>query len=171
MHLALSRRDFQELLSIPARHQAHSGALEAIGVELGCRLLSRRARLHGCRGLFLVDAQAVQAALQKGRSSAPTLQRAVRRVGALSLACGWRWRFGYVPSEDNPADDLSRGRRRHPSVRRTFLKEKRIHQAALRRGRFWEQIRSSPYRDELREAVLRRSSATSRVGRRAFYPL
>jgi hypothetical protein len=56
--------------------------------------------------------------LQKGRSGAPTLRHPVRQAGALSLACGWRWRFGYLPSESNPADDPSRGVVLHRSTQR-----------------------------------------------------
>ncbi len=109
LRLPLRRRDFRTLLSVRATVKDHSGGLEASGVVLGLRRLGRRARWHGHRGCFLVDAQAVLSALQKGRSGAPTLRHPVRQAGALSMACGWRWRFGHLPSESNPADDPSRG--------------------------------------------------------------
>ena len=35
-------------------------------------------------------------------------RRVAEIAGALSLACGWRWRFAYLPSESNPADAPSR---------------------------------------------------------------
>ena len=71
-----------------------------------------------------MDAQAVRAALQKGRSGAPTLRHPVKQAGAISLACGWRWRYGYLPSESNPADDPSRGVVRFRSLRKpTFSSE------------------------------------------------
>ncbi len=81
-----------------------------------------------------MDAQAVLSAMQKGRSGAPTLRHPVRQAGAISLACGWRWRFGYLPSGSNPADDPSRGVVRCRTVRKlnrasvcTRLDKLRVH--------------------------------------------
>ena len=107
--LPLRRQDFKKVLGIRARRLEHSGALEATAVVIGMRRLSRKPRLHSHRGVFLVDAQAVRAALQKGRSSAGTLRHPVAQAAAVCLACDWRWRFAYLPSESNPADDPSRG--------------------------------------------------------------
>ena len=109
LRLPLRRSDFKRVLAVRAKKADHSGALEASAVVLGMRRLARRQRWHRHRGVFLVDAQAVLAALQKGRSSAPTLRHPVKQAGAISLACGWRWRYAYLPSESNPADDPSRG--------------------------------------------------------------
>ena len=100
---------FNPVLSQKARHQTHSGGLEASAVAQGLRLLSRRSNLHSFRGVFLVNAQAVMHALRKGRSSAPTLRHPLRKCAALSLACDWLWRFQYAPSESNAADWPSRG--------------------------------------------------------------
>ena len=58
---------------------------------------------------MLIDAMAVQGALSKGRSSALSLRREVRRIAALTLAGGLVVSYLYVPSEFNPADDPSRG--------------------------------------------------------------
>ena len=125
LRLKLRRRDFKTLLAVRARKADHSGGLEASGVVLGLRRLARQARCHGHRGAFLVDAQAVLAALQKGRSSAGTLRHKTKQAAALALACDWKIRYGYLPSESNPADDPSRGvrtrccprmhRRAHPA--------------------------------------------------------
>ena len=128
LRLPLRHRDFKVILRVRAKQAAHSGALEASAVVLALRRLGREARWHQHRGSFLVDAQAVLGALQKGRSSAGTLRFQVRQAGALSLACGWRWRYGYLPSESNPADAPSRGvrptarRRRSPRPARCVLK-------------------------------------------------
>ena len=109
LRLPLRHRDFKVILKCRARRAGHSGGLEAAAVVLALRRLGRRACWHQHRGSFLVDAQAVLYALQKGRSSAGTLRWPVRKAGALSLACGWRWRYCYLPSESNPADAPSRG--------------------------------------------------------------
>ena len=119
LRLPLRRRHFKTLLSVRAKIADHSGGLEAAGVVLGMRRLGRKRAWHRHRGAFLVDAQAVMASMQKGRSSAPTLKHAARVAGAMSLACGWRWRFVYLPSESNPADDPSRGAKPVRRVRRT----------------------------------------------------
>ena len=107
--LPLSRAAFKQVLAARARRADHSGGLEASAVVLGMRRLARQQRLHSHRGCFLVDAQAVLGALKKGRSSAGTLRHPVAQAGALALACNWKLTFGYLPSESNPADDLSRG--------------------------------------------------------------
>ena len=62
------------------------------------------------------SAQAVLAALQKGRSSAPTLRHQVGQAGAIIMACGWRFRFAYLPSESNPADAPSRRQTDHEAT-------------------------------------------------------
>ena len=114
----LSRTRISRSCCARAKIAAHSGALEASAVVLGLRRLGREARWHGHRGAFLVDAQAVLGALQKGRSSAGSLRFPVQQAGALSLACGWRWRWCYLPSESNPADAPSRGVVAHRTTRR-----------------------------------------------------
>jgi len=100
---------FKTLASRRAQYVDHSGGLEATALGLGLDLLSRRLSTHGKRVAVLVDAQAVLYAAEKGRSSAPTLRRPLRRIAALTLACGWLPHFAYVPSESNPADAPSRG--------------------------------------------------------------
>jgi hypothetical protein len=72
---------FKPVLSQRARWSAHSGGLEASAVAQGLRLMSRDTRMHGKRGVFHVDAQAVMHALRKGRSSAPTLLHPIRLCG------------------------------------------------------------------------------------------
>ena len=109
LRLPIHEHQFRTFFMVKAKHQAHSGALEATAVALALRRLSRSHANHNHRGSFLVDAQAVLHALQKGRTSAGTLRAAVGQVAALSLACAWRWRYAYLPSESNPADAPSRG--------------------------------------------------------------
>mmetsp|Transcript_179202 Transcript_179202/g.568670 ORF Transcript_179202/g.568670 Transcript_179202/m.568670 type:complete len:1089 (-) Transcript_179202:910-4176(-) len=110
LRLPLRPRQFRVVFGARARYTAHSGALEAHGVVLALRRILRTGRFHAHRGAFLVDAQFVRAALQKGRSSAPTLRLAVAQAGALCLAGDLRLRFGYLPSEES-------GGRSQPRVR------------------------------------------------------
>ena len=107
--LPVSKFAFRTLLSTRATYKAHSGALEAAGVTLMLRLITRSAARHSCRVCCLVDAQAVLGAVAKGRSSSGTLGREVARIGAIAVAADLLVRYVYVPSESNPADAPSRG--------------------------------------------------------------
>ena len=110
--LHLSKRRFRTLVSARRHYQAHSGGLEAAAVVLMLRWITRSKSRHSARLVALVDAQAVIGALTKGRTSAPSLRREVRRVAALTLSADLDVKYVYVPSEDNAADAPSRGIRR-----------------------------------------------------------
>ena len=97
------------VISSRQRFDAHSGALEAHGVALGLRWLLRSVARHSKRTTILIDAQVVLGAVRKGRSSAPSLKRDLRFIGALIIGGDLLLRCLYVPSEDNPADAPSRG--------------------------------------------------------------
>jgi len=108
------------VISAQAKHRSHSGALEATAVTLALRWILLSKRRHSRRVVLLVDAKAVLHAAAKGRTSAPTTLREIRRVAAYSLAGDLLIRYCYLPSEDNPADAPSRGIvrrwRRRPSA-------------------------------------------------------
>ena len=72
--LPLRWRDFKVILSSRARRKEHAGQLEAEGAFLALKRAARDISSHGVRQLILMDAIAVLSALQKGRSSAPTLR-------------------------------------------------------------------------------------------------
>ena len=122
MHcLPMSKSAFAIVVMAKAEHLAHSGSLESTGVALGLRWMLRTPKNHSKRCVFLVDAQAILSAINKGRSSAPSVARAIAHVGALIMAGDVLLRTIYVPSEDNPADDPSLGimtkrRRRNTAV-------------------------------------------------------
>ena len=113
--LPLDMDSFKTVFSIRASFDAHSGALEMESVRLALLRLTRSSRLHGHRGVLLVDAQVGGFALRKGRSSATTIWRGCCAVAALELAADLKLVFPYLPSESNPADYPSRGvvRKRH----------------------------------------------------------
>jgi len=101
---------FSTVVKSKASHDDHPGALEAVAVNLALRWLARNRRWHARRTPLLCDAQAVLRAVRKGRSSAPSITREIRRTGALLLAMDCLLFISYVPSEWNPADRPSRGR-------------------------------------------------------------
>ena len=107
--LGLRKLHFHTVVSQRAKHVAHSGSLEMCAVTFGLRWAFRSRRYLGSRMVFLVDAQAVIGALQRGRTSAPTLILEMRKIAALILATGTVVKFIYVPSAHNPSDAASRG--------------------------------------------------------------
>ena len=73
-------------------------------------LLRTRSNRHR-HSLFLVDNLALALAVAKGRSGSPWLLSTCREITALSLFSGSRFHVRWLPSEVNPADAPSRGRR------------------------------------------------------------
>ncbi len=95
----------------------HAGIMELKGVLLSLRWLLRSSRRHGKRIVLLVDAKAALGAVAKGRTSAPAFRGPLCAINALLPATDSLLRPVCVPSEDNPADAPSRGRRRRPADR------------------------------------------------------
>jgi len=120
--LPLRKADFTDVLSIRARLQAHSGILEAQALLLAVKWVLRSASRQQVRLVLLVDAKTVVGAAAKGRSSSPGLLYIMRQLAAYILAGDLLLRLVYVPSESNPADAPSRGRRRRPALRRKIYK-------------------------------------------------
>ena len=100
----LHRKKFRIVVSSRRRFSAHSGQLEAIVGVLALEWFLRKADNHSKRLLFLLDVRAVMDAFAKGRSSAPSLFRAVQKAAALQLAGDLVVRWAYIISESNPAD-------------------------------------------------------------------
>ena len=109
MNMPLSGGAFRTVISSRRQYKVHSSTLECGGVVLGFKWLLRQARDHSKRVTFLIDAQAVLGAISKGRSSAGAIKRDVKFAAALLLAGDVALSCTYIPSEDNPADDPSRG--------------------------------------------------------------
>ena len=109
VRVPLSKAAFATVVSARKKHDAHSGALEAHGVTLSLRWLLRSPGRHSKRTTLLIDARAVLGAVGKGRSSAPTIAREIRKIGAHILAGDLLIKAAYIPSEKNPADAPSRG--------------------------------------------------------------
>ena len=113
-----SKESFTDVLSIRARHTSHSGAMGAHGLLLLIKWLLRSAGRLNSRTVVGIDAQVVMHAAIKGRTSAPTLARIFRSIAAHCLAGGLMLYPIYIPTEFNPSDALSRGKRRRPLIRR-----------------------------------------------------
>ncbi len=111
---------FDDVISLKALRAEHSGLLELRGVRLGLRWALRSTSAFHKRHLMLIDAKAALSAVCKGRSGSYALRRPLASIGAHVMATGTLLRCLHVPSEDNPADGLSRGKRKRPSRRRVL---------------------------------------------------
>ena len=94
--------------------------MELKGIGMLLRWILRSSKRFGHRVFMLVDAKVALVAVAKGRSSAAAFRGALAHIAALQLASNTRRCLLYVPSEDNPADAPSRGRRRRPNKRRVL---------------------------------------------------
>ena len=130
LRLDIGQSAFKTVLSMKASHIEHSGGMEAHALALGMRWLARRRCSHSKRVVFLVDATAIRSAAMKGRSSAPTLKKALQRCASVALACDWMVHLDYMPSESMPADWPSRGQPRPKAVNR------HVHRIRQRDGTF-----------------------------------
>ena len=106
-----TQKDFKTVICSRAKWKAHSGVLEAHAYLLALKWASRRAGNHHSKVPFLIDAKVVIGAASKGRSSARALRTVLRAAAAVTLAADFLPRLIYIPSESNPADRPSRGRR------------------------------------------------------------
>ena len=109
------------MLSIRAARREHSGILELKGVLTGLRWILRASRNFHKR--LLIDSKAALSAVAKGRFGAPKWEGTMCAIMAFLLASGALLRPLYILSEDHPADQPSRGRRRRPPIRRVKRKE------------------------------------------------
>ena len=109
--LPIKQQDFKTVVSCRARWPGHSGVLEMHGYMLGLKWAARHPRRHHRKIPFLVDAKAVVGAAAKGRSSVRSFLKILRSAAAYTLAADILPRIVYIPSESNPADAPSRGRK------------------------------------------------------------
>ena len=98
------------LQSYPWREQSapHITYLELLAVLNLLRRLGKEPGRQYTRALHLIDSQAGLGGLCKGRSSSQALNPLLRRIAAVLLACRLHMLWGWVRTQDNPADGPSR---------------------------------------------------------------
>ena len=106
--LGFSKRAFRDVISFKKRRDAHPGSLEASGLLLLLKWITRSSKHHSKRVPILVDAQAILGAAAKGRSSARSINLDMKRIAVVTFSADLLAAYVYVPSEDNPADAPSR---------------------------------------------------------------
>jgi hypothetical protein len=92
----------------PWKGVVQQAAGEVQAAELGMEYAARKIDNHGTRQLCLLDARSAIGAIAKGRSSAFSFLRVLRRVAALSFASGIEWCPRWICGEEMPADEASR---------------------------------------------------------------
>lgn len=166
LRLALDQAAFKPVLSLKAKHVEHSGGMEMHGLALGMQWLARQSSSHEKRVVFLVDATVVRDAAKKGRTSAPTLKAALRRCGAIALACDWDVHLAYIPSESNPSDWPSRGLQYHRATNRYTNLAPRFDGQLKKRKR--SRLELALEAEEKRQAWLHRWCIQHWVGENAY---
>ena len=88
--------------------QEHINALELSAILTSIRWRLEHRHHFQCRFLHLTDSLVCLHALCRGRSSSRKLRRTLARINALTLAAGVHPLWGYVHTDQNPADRPSR---------------------------------------------------------------
>jgi len=86
----------------------HINALELRAIAASIRWRLRRADGVRSRAVHLTDSQVCQSVMVKGRSSSRRLRHILQRINSLILVSGMVMAYGYVKTDQNPADRPSR---------------------------------------------------------------
>jgi hypothetical protein len=110
--VGLEAADFHTVLCVRCNNsEEHINLREARALLMYLKWVLRSGARHGRRIVVLVDSLVVVGAVCKGRSGSYGLNRILRQIFMLCFAGGLTLQVVYVPSEHNPADYPSRGRR------------------------------------------------------------
>lgn len=109
LRMPIAYGDFRSRFSLRSRRGYHASKLEAGALTVAMRIVTRSARCHRQRLLFLVDAKAFLYAARKGRSTAPNFVQGLCGIAAHALAADLKLHFGYIPTRYSPGDPPSRG--------------------------------------------------------------
>jgi hypothetical protein len=145
VRLPFAQSSFTDVISLKAKHISHSGAMGAHGFLLCLQWVLRSKSRFSSRVVIGIDAKVVLHAAIKGRSSSPTLSSIIRSIAAHCLAGDLLLYPLYVPSESNPADAPSRGRRRRPPQRRSLQTTRHNHfdKRIRKLSKAWERFRET----------------------------
>ena len=140
------KTDFTTVISKQAKWYGHAALLEAHALLLAVKWAVRSVSNHGHRLVVLVDAKAVLGAAVKGRTSSRMLRGVLRTLAAYALATNLLLRLVYIPSEHNPADEPSRGKRLKPCVRKRLVRTKFNSRRGTRLERWFDQMEMAAHK-------------------------
>ena len=86
------------------------GWAEMVGVELAARYVEHDGGIRDAEVPIHCDNQGVVAAYNNGRSRNFHVNESIRRVDAIGMKLNVQFVLEYVPSLENPADSVSRGK-------------------------------------------------------------
>ena len=97
-------------VSLPEQSEESINVLEARAIlaTLKWRANGGSQKLVGSRFVHLVDSQVCMGALNKFRSNSTRLNTIISRIAALTLASSSKVIYGYISTDQNPADKPSR---------------------------------------------------------------
>lgn len=101
-------QNWRPIISHRFRRPAHINALELEAILLGLRWVMTRPFSFGRRLLCLSDSKVATSILAKGRTSGGSVVTVCRRICAHLLASGIVLSPCWIPTDTNPADELSR---------------------------------------------------------------
>lgn len=108
--LHLQKGEFVHVFSVRKRISSHINVLEGEAFVMLLRWVLRSRARHCSRVVVLVDSAVWLGAAAKGRSST-ALNRLLRKAAALEMAGDLMVHLVLVPSDENPSDAPSRGKR------------------------------------------------------------
>ena len=82
--------------------------LEMRAILSSIKYRARVPKIVGARFIHLVDSQVCLGAHHRYRSSNPRMNQVIAKISAHALATGSKPIFGYIPTDENPADAPSR---------------------------------------------------------------
>ena len=94
--------------SYPFQQSEHINVLELRALVQSFQWRLHNAKFFQCRALHLTDSRVALAVAVKGRSSSRQLNRLLGKFAALQVAGGIYPILGWIPTDENPADEPSR---------------------------------------------------------------
>jgi len=101
-------RKWSTIISSAYKHPQHINTLEMHALLAAIRWVLSYPACLDCRMVMLCDSQVVVQSLSKGRTSAPSIIRPLRKICSLLLAASINMSYIWCPSFLNPADGPSR---------------------------------------------------------------
>ena len=113
---------------MPKQSEESINVLEARAILAALKWRANGGALNmvGSRFVHLIDSQVCMGALNKFRSNSDRLNTIISRIAALTLATSSKVIYGYISTDQNPADNPSRRVETHCPPNTQWEKDQRI---------------------------------------------